>query len=121
MATLIVIMLLVGFSVVGYVMWLMWKEIRAYRKELQIYQTHEVVLNALSPIETSVNDIRTVLTEASRIKHQKTEGDTIPSMGRTAYVPIARRRAFAESASLGPVTHDAKVRENNTRAIESAG
>jgi hypothetical protein len=42
-------------------------------------------------------------------------------LGRMAYIPVARRRAQAERLSLGPKNHDEKVRENNTRAIESAG
>ena len=40
---------------------------------------------------------------------------------RSAYVPIARRRAVAEAASNVAVTRNAQVRENNARAIETAG
>ena len=50
------------------------------------------------------------------------DNDKIPdSRSKPVYVPIARRRAQAEAASLGPKNHDDKVRENNARAIESAG
>ena len=50
------------------------------------------------------------------------DGDKIPDKsGRVSYVPVARRRAQAEAAILGPKTHGDKLRENNIRAIESAG
>lgn len=45
--------------------------------------------------------------------------DKLPANEATRYVPIARRRAMAERQSLGPVTHDDKVRANNARAMES--
>jgi hypothetical protein len=50
-------------------------------------------------------------------------GEQTPNqlLSRMAYIPVARRRAQAERLSLGPQNHDEKVRENNTRAIESAG
>lgn len=47
--------------------------------------------------------------------------DKIPAKAPAHYVPIGRRRAQAEIASMGPVTHDAKVRENNAKAMEQAG
>lgn len=37
------------------------------------------------------------------------------------FVPISVRRAMAERQSLGPATHDEKVRQNNERAMEVAG
>lgn len=45
--------------------------------------------------------------------------DKIPLSESTRYVPIARRRAAAERQSLGPVTHDDKVRANNAQAMEN--
>jgi hypothetical protein len=58
----------------------------------------------------------------ARSKASVFESDTIPDRpGKMAYVPVSRRRAQAEYASLGAKTHDDKVRENNVRAIENAG
>ncbi len=49
-------------------------------------------------------------------------GDKIPDKPKTGrYVPIAQRRAQAERESIGPATHDEKVRANNARAMERAG
>src|SRR5277367_211943 len=57
----------------------------------------------------------------ARARQSVFDGEKSPEKsGRVGYVPVARRRAQAEYASLGPKTHDEKVRENNTRAIESA-
>ena len=58
-----------------------------------------------------------------RIPDPQPAGDKIQDRisPRTAYVPIARRRAAAEVASQAPATHDARVRENNARAMETAG
>jgi hypothetical protein len=47
--------------------------------------------------------------------------DKIPATGKGRYVPIGSRRQAAELASLGPQTHDTKVRENNAKAMERAG
>ena len=70
--------------------------------------------------------IADVLTKASQIRTAKHEsvfdGDKIQEKPAGArYVPIARRRAAAEAASLGPATHDDRVREANARAMETAG
>lgn len=54
---------------------------------------------------------------AARAKDSVFDHDKIPVSESGRYVPIARRRLQAERASLGPATHDAKVRENNAKAI----
>lgn len=46
--------------------------------------------------------------------------DKIP-LGSDKYVPIARRRAAAEAASMGPQTHREQVIANDTKAMQSAG
>lgn len=83
-----------------------------------------VIFGKVESMESTLEDVRDVLTEASRLKAAKSEvfdsRDKIPAKAPAHYVPIARRRAQAEIASMGPVTHDAKVRENNAKAMESA-
>lgn len=122
METVIVAVFGVALSVNCYVMWLMWKELHTHHEESKA--TDQTIVH----IASSVNLIREVLTEASRIKaarpepqpaSDKIQDDRIPP--RKAYVPIARRRAAAEAASQTPATHDARVRENNVRAMETAG
>jgi len=85
-----------------------------------------VATTAADVIETQQisAETRSVLKEASRIKAARESvfepRDTIPS-GSRRYVPLALRRRMAEQASAGPATHKEQVRENNARAIETAG
>jgi hypothetical protein len=128
METAIIVAFGVALGVIGYIMWLMWKELRQIHTTVELsYQGYFDMRDALVPIGSSLNHIREVLTEASRLKALKVDSpeksDTISERTppRSVYIPIARRRQFAESASFSPATHDAKVRENNARAIETAG
>lgn len=59
--------------------------------------------------------------KASRSDSPFEQRDKMPSTAPARYMPIARRRAAAETQSQEPITHDAKVRENNARAMETAG
>ena len=96
---------------------------------LRVQETHSTDLARIasdtSEIADEVIKIADVLTEASRIKAAKSptfDGDKIQEKSASLrYVPIARRRAQAEAASLGPATHNDRVRANNTRALETAG
>jgi hypothetical protein len=122
--TFFAVIVLAALGVIGYVMWLMWKELRP--KNIGIMQAQPStgeILEHIESLESICAEIRKVLTEASRMKAQKVEpkpnSANISPVGR--YVPIAKRRSVEEAKSLAPATHDAKVRENNARAIESAG
>ena len=96
---------------------------------LRVQETHSTDLARIasdtSEIADEVIKIADVLTEASRIKAAKSptfDGDKIQEKSASLrYVPIARRRAQAEAASQTPATHNAQVRANNTRALETAG
>ena len=46
------------------------------------------------------------------------KGDKIAPTGPARYVPVARRRAAAEAASLGPQSHTEQLRANNAKAME---
>jgi hypothetical protein len=128
METIIVAVFTVILGVNCYVMWLMWKELR--NKNIGIMNAQPdngEILEHVEELEDKVESIRSVLTKASRLKAIRPEpqpaSDKIQDRvsPRSAYVPIARRRAVAEAASHVAVTHDARVRENNARAIETAG
>jgi hypothetical protein len=82
----------------------------------------------LAMLCAQTQEIESVLKQASRLKTLKEqpspfEGDKIPDKVKptSRYVPVSTRRAQAERQSLGPATHDEKVRENNARAMETAG
>ncbi len=81
-----------------------------------------VIHGKVEGLESSVEGIQDVLKEASRIRAARPEstGDKIP-LGSDRYVPIARRRAQAEQASMGPQTHRDQVVANDTKAMQSAG
>jgi hypothetical protein len=122
--TVFAVIVLAALGVIGYVMWLMWKELRQIQSDsISARLENAATRQAFVPIETGVEHIREVLTEASRLKAQKVEpkpnSANISPVGR--YVPIAKRRSVAEAESQGPVTHDAAVRENNAKAMETAG
>jgi hypothetical protein len=56
-----------------------------------------------------------------RVKEDPFDRDAkIPDSKPGRYVPVAKRRAEAEAASLGPQTHSERVVANNARAIEQA-
>ena len=122
--TFFAVIILVILGIISYVMWLMWKELRQIKSDSISARFENATTQVqLIPIQTGVNLIRDVLTEASRIKAQKVEpkqnSANISPVGR--YVPIAKRRSVAEAGSQGPITHDAVVRENNAKAMETAG
>jgi hypothetical protein len=107
--------------------WLLWQS------SLKLTQSSNGgILDAINecaqPILDDTSAIRSVITAASRLKSSKEqpspfEGDKIPDKVKptSRYVPVSTRRAQAERQSLGPATHDEKVRENNARAMETAG
>lgn len=74
----------------------------------------------MTALQSQLTDFKDALkrrAEASRTF----DGDNMQPVRSTRYVPIARLRAMAEAQSAGPATHKEQVRENNARAIESAG
>ena len=56
--------------------------------------------------------------EVREVVHEQERGK-IPIVPR--HIPLAVRRAEAERKTALPREHDAQVRQNNARAIESAG
>jgi hypothetical protein len=110
METAIIVAFGVALGVIGYIMWLMWKELRQIHTTVELsYQGYFDMRDALVPIALKVDS------------PEKSDTISERTPPRSVYIPIARRRQFAESASFSPATHDAKVRENNARAIETAG
>ena len=114
---------------IGACSWLVIREVRAARAAIfNQLQVHAYDLSRICADTSGTADevvrITDVLTQASQIKRQKSsvfDGDKIQEKPAQRYVPIARRRAQAESASMGPQNHADSVREANARAIESAG
>jgi len=74
----------------------------------------------LATVLESVEDIREVLSEASR-RNAVRNGEEVPAVppksGRK-FIGVAERRRFAERASQGPIRHDERVRQNNVKAME---
>lgn len=124
-ATLVVVIVLGVPGVV--LLWILGRAtVALVEREAQIVTSLNALSEAIISLQTNTDSIRDVLTKASAIKAQKQDSvfdrDTItPTNQKPRYVSLAIRRAQAERASLGPVTHDDRVRENNARAIESAG
>lgn len=125
METAILVVLVIGVIGNSWMMYFYADRILIAIRETREYNQLEVRA-ATTEIYDAVCDIRSVLTKASQIKAAKQpesifDRDTLQPTGSRRYVPITVRRAQAEAQSMGPQTHDAKVRENNARAIESAG
>lgn len=119
-AAIFAVTLVLGF---GGMAWLIRYESRRIEKAL--VETVSGFDQDFEVLHGRTTEIRDVLKEASRLKALRAESPddraTIPARGSLRYVPIARQRAKAERQSLGPVTHQQQVRENNAKAIESAG
>lgn len=121
-AAIFTVTLLLGFAVLAA---LIVYEARQIKLRCDSARQESAAANfAVSEAHTTVREIRDVLKEASRLKSAKVEQSeraTIPLRGAPRYVPLSQRRAQAERESQGPMRHDERVRENNARAIESAG
>lgn len=114
--TIIALLIIVGY-VVTWSCWY-WKT----KDTVALMEEMETISAQVADISVRLGDVEHVLKEASRIRAQKDspfekDSGKIPSTKH--YVPVARRRAEAEQASLGPQTHAEKVRANNARALET--
>ena len=130
MATAISAIVLV--LVVSFGFWLVLSELSAMRERMEslarLYGTDLAKIAAdTSGTADEVVQIAEVLKAASVINRTRQtnsvfDNDKIQEKPASLrYVPIARRRQQAEMASIGPQTHQDQVRENNARAIETAG
>lgn len=97
-----------------------WLGIDVHRSQPEIWETIYRLVQRIEALEGELFDFKQAL--KAKVKESVFDGsDKTSESRRMAYIPVARRRAQAERLSLGPKNHDEKVRENNTRAIESAG
>lgn len=101
---------------------LAWKaEIKALQSQLCVWAKTASEGNAnVESVLESVEDIREVLTEASR-RNAVRNGTDEPAMPRRngrKFIGISERRAAAERISQGPVSRADRTREANAKAME---
>lgn len=126
----------IAFCISGFAAFVRWEiaKLRFVLDGLAAFVRREIVKirfeleNAIAEVDTTVSEnavnleeIAGVLKEASRLKSQRVfDSDTIPDRqpNRVPYVSVAKRRAQAEAASLGPQSHKDQVRVNNAKAME---
>lgn len=111
------ILAVVGVAIVAALL-LQRNAIRDLRQSTGLMQTSISACNDMvSDTLEQAEQIRSVLTEASRIKAQR-EAEPAGSPPRSKFIGVAQRRAQAERRSLEPVTHSAKIAANNAKAME---
>ena len=125
------ILAVVFISIISFGLWVAVDKINALQARIEdlarVYGTDLATIAAdTAGTADEVVKIADVLTKASQIRTAKREsvfdGDKIQEKpAGSRYVPIARRRAAAEAATMVPATHSEQVRANNTRALETAG